>query len=234
MSETLADGHSRQRPAGAAPAGRGETDLRFCTLLGEQAWARLPASVRARFSKRLRAGASVTYAGEIVESRRTRLGHVLTQLCRLIGAPLPLTADVGVSAVVTVTEDGATGGQVWTRMYARARGFPQIIHSCKRFGGPTGLDEHLGCGFGIALNVSADAQAMHFHSDHYFVTLGRLRLRLPPWLEPGALTVSHSERADGWFAFALVLRHRQFGELLRQTGLFRERFVRDDKENPHD
>jgi hypothetical protein len=47
-------------------------DLRFSALVGAAGWRRLPSAVRERFSKRLDGGASVTYAGKIVESRRTR------------------------------------------------------------------------------------------------------------------------------------------------------------------
>jgi hypothetical protein len=209
-------------------------DLRFSALLGVGAWSRLPATVRERFSKRLDAGGAVTYAGEIVESHRTRFGKLLAQLGRLIGAPLPLCDDVAVPAVVTVIEDGAIGGQFWIRMYGRTSDFPQVIHSSKRFAGPTGLEEYLGRGFGIALRVRADAEALHFDSDHYFVDLGAVRLRLPRWLEPGALMISHVDRGDGWSAFLLVLRHRLFGEAIRQTGLFHERFARGAKENPRD
>lgn len=198
-------------------------DPRYRALLDGAAWSRLSPAVRQRFSRRLEAGASVTYAGEIVESRRTRFGFLLAQLCRLIGGPLPLHDDVAVPAVVTVTEDAAAGGQVWTRMYGRVRGFPQVINSSKRFAGPTGLEEYLGCGFGIALAVNADALGLHFRSDHYFIALSGVRLRLPRWLGPGALTISHTERRDGWFAFVLSLRHPLFGEIIRQTGLFRER-----------
>src|SRR5262245_6190436 len=64
-------------------------DVRFRALLGSAAWSGLPATVRSRFSRRLAAGASITYAGEIVECRRTALGRLVGQLCRLIGAPLP-------------------------------------------------------------------------------------------------------------------------------------------------
>jgi hypothetical protein len=181
-----------------------------------------------------RAGAAVTYAGEIVESHRTHFGWLLAQLCRPIGAPLPLGDDVAVPAVVTVTEDGATGGQFWTRIYGRSRGFPQVIHSSKRFVGPTGLEEYLGYGFGIALRVSADAHALHFHSDHYFLALGGMRLRLPEWLAPGALTISHVDCGDGCFAFVLALRHPLLGEIIHQTGLFRERFPGDVLETPRD
>src|SRR5262245_51652548 len=92
-------------------------DLRFRALLGADAWSRLPAAVRRRFSTRLAPGAAITYAGEIVECRRTRVGKLFARLCRLIGAPLPLSDDIAVPAIVTVTEDGATGGQFWTRMY---------------------------------------------------------------------------------------------------------------------
>jgi hypothetical protein len=198
-------------------------DLRFRALLGEAGWSRLPQAVRDRFSKRLRPGMAVTYVGEITESRRNGAGQALAQLCRLIGAPLPLYDDLGVAAVVTVTEDGQAGGQFWTRMYNQAHGFPQVIHSSKRFAGPTGLEEYLGCGFGIALAVSADDTALHFHSRGYFLAVGGMRLRLPAWLAPGALTISHIDKGDGGFAFVLDLRHPLLGPMLRQVGVFRER-----------
>ena len=220
----------RKRNADAGPAAPAAPhadpcihDLRFRALVGAAAWAGLPAAVRERFGRRLGADMAVTYVGQIVESRRSRTGWLLAQACRLIGAPLPLDDAIGAPAVVTVTEDGASGGQFWTRMYGRAHGFPQVIHSSKRFAGETGLEEYLGGGFGIALAVSADETALHFHSDHYFFGLGALRLRLPGWLAPGALTISHIDRGDGAFAFVLALRHPLCGEIINQTGLFRER-----------
>ena len=197
-------------------------DLRFRSLLGADGWSRLPEPVRARFSKRLRPGAAVTYVGEIVESRRTWPGLLLANLCRAVGAPLPLHDDVGTPAVVTVTEDARAGGQFWTRMYGRRGGFPQVIHSSKRFAGCTGLEEYLGCGVGIALIVCADDHALHFLSRHYFVAIGGLRLRLPAWLAPGALTISHVDMNDGEFAFVLRLRHPLLGEIINQTAVFRE------------
>ncbi|WP_165185781.1 DUF4166 domain-containing protein [Caulobacter soli] len=198
-------------------------DLRFRALLGEADWNRLPPAVRERFSKRLRPGMAVTYVGEITESRRNGAGRLLAQLCRPIGAPLPLHDDLGAAAVVTVTEDGRTGGQFWTRMYNQAHGFPQVIHSSKRFAGPTGLEEYLGCGFGIALAVSADETALHFRSRGYFLAVGPVRLRLPAWLAPGALTISHIDQGHDGFAFVLALRHPLFGQMLHQVGMFRER-----------
>jgi hypothetical protein len=115
------------------------------------------------------------------------------------------------------------GGQFWTRLYGSPHGFPQVIHSSKRFAGPTGLEEYLGLGFGIALTLSADHEALRFHSDHYFLALGPWRLRLPLWLSPGRLTITHLDKGDGWFAFVLDLHHPFGRELISQTGLFRER-----------
>ena len=203
-------------------AGDAIGDLRFRALLGAEGWALLPPAIRARFGKRVRGGASVTYAGEIVESRRNPLGWALAQLARMVGAPLPLDRDLGVPAVVSVTEDPAGGGQFWTRVYGRGRGFPQVIHSAKRFAGPTGLEEYLGLGFGIALRVEARADRLLFVSDHYFLRVLGCRVPLPRWLSPGALTVAHVDRGEGAFTFELTLVHPLAGELMRQVGLFRE------------
>lgn len=195
-------------------------DLRFRRLLGAESWDSLPAAVRQRFGQRLGPGQSANYAGIVLDCRMSLAGWTLAQACRLIGAPLPLDRDGGRSAVVSVTEDGAMGGQVWTRVYGRRRGFPQVIHSAKRFAGPTGLEEYLGGGFGIALTVSAIGVGIRFSSNHYFLSVAGVRLRLPRWLSPGRLTIDHEDCGGGVFTFSLSLRHPLFGELMRQRSRF--------------
>ena len=197
-------------------------DLRFRALLAETEWGELSTAVRSRFSRRLAGGRTLVYVGEILVTRISRLGWLLAQAARLIGAPLPTHCDVHVPAVVSVTEDMASGGQIWTRLYTRRNGFPQVIHSSKRFAGPTGLEEHVGYGIGMALTVHVERRALIFRSHHYFVQLFRMRLRLPSWLAPGALSVAHAERDDDAFMFTLDVVHPAFGELIHQSGLFRE------------
>ena len=210
-------------PARAPPSDRDVIgDLRFRALVGEAAWAALPENVRARFGERIADSRSGVYAGEIVECRMNMAGRILAQLCRLIGGPLPLTGDADVPALVSVTEDATSGGQYWTRIYGRHRGFPQVIHSRKCFAGPTGLEEHIGRGVGIALRAEVADGALHFLSDHYFLRLGRLRFRLPRWLAPGRMRVSHIDCRHGLFAFVLRLDHPLFGELIHQTAMFRD------------
>lgn len=197
-------------------------DMRFRALVGADGWASLPEAVRRRFAKRVSAAASVTYTGEIVECRMSQLGWCLAQALRLIGSPLPLSRDTLVPAVVVVTEDEAGAGQFWLRQYGRHDGFPQVIKSAKRFAGPTGLEEYVGGGVGVALTLAVEGGALYFRSDHYFWSLGALRVRLPRWMAPGALTVGHVDCDDGWFAFTLSLIHPLLGELISQTALFRD------------
>jgi hypothetical protein len=197
-------------------------DLRFRALLSDDDWHALPLAVRRRFSKRLAGGCTAIYAGEVLETHMSRLGWCLAQAARLLGGPLPTSRDMNMPSVVTVTEDMATGGQIWTRLYARRQGFPQIVHSSKRFAGSTGIEEYLGRGFGIALRIGVCRRALVFRSDSYFLQIFGRRLRVPTWLSPGTMTVGHAERGDGRFAFTLELTHPRFGLLIRQSAAFRE------------
>ena len=208
-----------------APSVRGDEalyDYRFRRLVACADWDALPGDVRRRFSKRLTGQAVAAYSGEIVWTRLSRAGWWLAQLCRLIGAPLPLAASGPAPAAAAVSEDRRSGGQFWTRLYGRKAGHPQVIHSAKRFAGPTGLEEHIGRGFGMALTVRAEADALIFASDHYFWQAGRLRLRLPRWVTPGETMVTHQHLGSGRFAFDLKVTHALLGELVNQHGLFRD------------
>ena len=197
-------------------------DLRFRALVGSHGWGKLPAAVRHRFSHRLAAGRTVVYVGRTTKLERSLAGALLAQLLRPLGAPLPLSSDVGTASVVSVTEDASGGGQVWTRLYAKQRGFPQIIHSSKRFSGPTGLEEHIGRGVLMALRVEAQPDGLVFRSAGYVATLFGRRFALPGWLTPGELTVQHMDGGGGAFTFSLTLQHPLFGRLLEQVGIYRD------------
>lgn len=197
-------------------------DFRYRALLGAAAWQALRPDVRRRFGKRLAEGDSTVYSGHIDETHINVTGWFLAQFCRLIGSPLPLDRDGdGLPAVVTVTEDKG-GGQFWTRLYGRRRRFPQVIHSSKRFSGPTGLEEYIGLGIGIALGIRERDGALIFSSNHYFMRLLGHRFKLPAWLSPGRLEVGHHDLGGGAFAFTLDLEHPVFGALIRQKMIFRD------------
>ena len=125
-------------------------------------------------------------------------------------------------SVVSVTEDIATGGQHWTRLYARRTTFPQVVHSSKRFAGPTGLEEYVGYGVGMTLDVRVRDGVLQFCSNAYFFEVAGFRWTLPGWLAPGKLTVSHTECGNGRFTFTLDVVHPRFGELIHQVAAFKE------------
>jgi hypothetical protein len=209
-------------PASAASHIRLLDDHRFRALLPPEDWGRLPVAIWRRFSKRVADGATVVYVGQIEEASFSRVGWWIAQAARLIGGPLPTIAETGVPIIVTVTEDAAGGGQIWTRICARRDGFPQVIHSAKRFAGPTGLQEYVGLGISMSLRISVEHDALVFTSTEYALQLGRLRLTVPDWLTPGDLTVVHSDRGGNRFRFTLEIIHPHFGRLLRQSAAFSE------------
>jgi hypothetical protein len=213
---------AKQKPVNLPAADPAILDLRFRALLARDAWDSLPPLVQKRFSKRLNEGRVALYAGHICEARFSKAGWCLAQALRLIGAPLPLRRDVDVPAAVCVAEDPQGGGQLWTRIYHHQNGFPQMINSAKRFAGATGLEEYIGKGIGMALRVEAVAGGLAFISDHYFIQLGGLRMRIPYWLCPGKTEVLHIDRGEGGFDFSLQLVHPLFGELVYQRAEFRD------------
>jgi hypothetical protein len=206
----------------SAPATSIPEEHRFRTLLSASDWHSLPAPVRRRFSRRLAPGETAVFIGEVAETRITRLGSLVGQLARLMGAPLPLKRVAHTPAAVLVTEDEAGHCQVWTRIYHESGHLPQVIRSVKRFAGPTGLEECVGGGVGMALTLHVVERALVFRSAGYFLRLGRRRWRIPDGLTPGRIEVIHREEREGRFSFTLTVTHPVFGVIVHQVGFFRD------------
>jgi len=202
-------------------------DRRFERLLGEAAWLTLPPAVRARFSAAHEVGASAVFRGRTTRLSMNAAGRAFAALARLVGAPLPVDCRCrDCDAVVAVTEAQGGEGQVWTRLYARRNGFPQAIHSMKKFAGPTGLEEHVVdgpiFGLGMTLTLTAAAGALYFTSADYFLRLLRWRARLPAMLAPGSMVIGHHDLGAGRFLFTLTLTHPVFGLMIDQETVFED------------
>jgi Domain of unknown function (DUF4166) len=194
----------------------------FRALVGTAEWEQLPRAVQIRFERKLTPGESIAFVGEVAETYMTALGWLWAQVARLVGAPLPLKSLARVAAAVIVTQDVSSATQCWTRLYREDGRRPQVICSIKRFAGPTGLEECVGGGIGMALALSVEHRALVFRSTEYFWRCGCLRLRIPDWLTPGGIAVIHREERAGRFSFTLVVTHAWFGEILRQVAFFRD------------
>jgi uncharacterized protein DUF4166 len=213
-----------EQPARTTPHPAPPIDERFSRLMSAVDWARLPAPIRRRFSRNLGPHETALYAGAVASTQLTLAGRLVGQLARLVGAPLPLAPSDRVAATVVVTEDAGLAGQLWTRLYARPGRRPQVIHSTKRFAGPTGLEECVGGGVGMRLKVAVERRALVFRSVGFFVRLGRWTVSLPAWLTPGVVQVIHREERHGSFSFTLTVTHPWCGELVRQIAFFHEVF----------
>jgi hypothetical protein len=199
----------------------GAVETRFSRLAGDS-WMRLPAPIRRRFSHHLADGERIVYLGKVAATHMTFVGRLIAQLARLVGAPLPLEASGCVSVTVVVTGSERLCGQVWTRIYERARGFPQVIQSLKRFGGATGLEEIVAHGVGMRLKLRVSDRALVFRSAGYFIRCLGVQLSLPNWLTPGVIEVVHREESGGQFSFSLSVTHLWAGHIIEQIAFFRE------------
>jgi len=195
--------------------------LRYPILVGDQ-WATLPKSIQNRFVKWTQNRKVILYQGRLLETRFSKLGRLLSSFCWLIGNPLPDKNNVRGPATVIVRECRKINGQIWTRIYPRKKRVPQVIQSIKRFEGETGLEEMITKSIGIALTLEAKPDRLNFISDHYFVKLGKKKLKIPKILTPGRLCVSHKEAGPKRFRFSLTLTHNIWGELIFQTAIFEE------------
>jgi len=214
-------------PATREPrAGRERPPLDYARLLGD-AWDRLPADVRERFSTH---DALWTGAMRLAATRR---GRWVTRLLRLVGAPLPPASAEPVPTTVRVEPDPATGGSRWTRRYEFAKGTVEA-RSVKCVDAAGGLIERLGMGLRMELTLRADRDSLHFVSTGYYLEVpiawprsadGALRLRLPPWWLPGQTHVVHRDLGRGRFRFTMTIRHELLGEILRHDGIFRRKEV---------
>lgn len=202
-------------------------DSRFARLLAPADWARLPAPIRRRFGTRLAAATVALYVGEVAATRVSVAGRVFGQLARFIGAPLPLSSGGRVAACVVVTADGTGDDQHWTRIYARPGRLPQVIHSTKRFAGPTGLEEcvggGVGVGVGMSLQLGVERRTLVFRSTGFFVRIGAASIPIPAWLTPGVIEVRHREERGGRFSFTLTVSHPWLGVMVHQTAFFEDR-----------
>ncbi len=194
----------------------------FRALVGRRAWFELPPAVRRRFDIAAHAHPQdITFYPGRMNLRASWLGHLITQVCRLIGTPLaPFTGD-DIPVNVEVHADGR-GGMVWDRTYHYRRRAPVLVTSRKVSDTNGDLMEVVRNGMGMRLIATVEDHALHFRSVSYFFEVAGMRVAIPWIFTPGDAHVIHEETGPGTFRFTLSFHHRLFGETLHQSGLFRD------------
>ena len=197
---------------------RGAPDDTYKALLGPLQWRRLKPEVKARFSTKPAVGTAIRYAGNM-KVRRSFCGALFAQFCRLIGTPLAPYA--GENALVDVAlEIDPAGGVEWRRHYRFSRHREALVSSTKRVNGDGVLEEHVGRGFSMQLEVFEQQGDLHFVSRDYHWQLGKFKVRLPALLTPGVTRVIHEQISGERFRFILRVTHPWLGETFFQEGEF--------------
>jgi hypothetical protein len=204
-----ARGPSRRQPPSQQPD--------FRRLVGEAAWAALPARVRDRFGAHR---ATRQYPG-VMDVRMNWLGWLFAHACRLIGTPLAPWPGAGVPVVVSVRP--LPGGAIlWERAYAYP-GRPSLAIASRKQAAPDGSPlEITRGGLGMRLDVTMEAGALVFRSTAYFWRLGAFSLPIPLLLTPGRACVVHRDLGGGRFHFGLSFVHPLAGETFHNAGDFRD------------
>ena len=191
-------------------------------VLGQAAWTRLPAAVRARFAE---PPVAVDYVGEFDVVRASWLGRLVALACQLLGTPVVPRTGRRVPAIVHV---GPTrSGVAWNREYRWPKSQPCLVRSTKIIDSLGNLVERLPARLCMPLRVYEQRGVLHFVSRGYYFDFGkrpdgrRITVPLPGLLSPGTTHVEHRDEPNGWFRFTMTVTHPLFGEMFYQTGRFR-------------
>ena len=197
-------------PAVAAERRAPERTLDLSQSVHPDDWARLPDTLRHRFTAR---HGQARYAASM-RFERSRVGLVFALLAVPFRSPLPRCNRVDLPVVVDVRPEGL--GTVWSRRLGPAG----VVRSVKSAGpGGTVLERTEG-GLGMVLEVSVAGRALVFTSRSFFLAMGRWRVPIPAWLTPGRCRVEHRAIDADRFGFTLTMTHPLWGTTFRQFGLF--------------
>ena len=221
MAQIVADREIAGNADGLPPTGC------YQALLPNEHWEALPRAVKRRFGAEAcedRKEPKI-YVGYIITHRQNWAGKLLAQIIRPFGAPLPLDTKEGDATIVSVLDNATGNGQIWSRLYARQAGVPQVIQSTKTFSGPTGLEEFIGLGLSIPLALHATNRGLEFKSSTIRLNMLGRTITSPRQICAGLLKVVHRDEGDDEFTFIMSLEHPVFGDLMYLEARYRDDVV---------
>ena len=213
-------------PTPLTPTGHRGAYPDFARMLGDAAWRRLPASVRARFPSDHSDDEVIHYFGRMKRVEASKLGRLFAYALRIFDTPVAPFVGNGIDTVVKVYPDTETGGVVWERIYDFPGRPPVVIKSTKRLDVDGGLIESLSRGLRMRLKVFEQDGTLRFSSTGYYIELFGIRFSLPQWFPPGTTHIIHRDEGFGHFTFTMFTEHRWFGAMFFQEGVFEQMGVK--------
>lgn len=199
--------------------GEMETTKSFGELLrqatGEAPWARLDATIPARFSITATHNGILRFVGTVHWAYCSLLGAILGRLIEPLSVlPHQSRRNADFTFVIKHTREGI----LKERTYCWPDGTRFVFRS--RFGEFPFLHEEFRAGFGMYLKLSAVGGALLFSDNGYYLRLGKHRLRLPRWLDVGRFELLHRSIDARRFQVLIRVSHPLFGTLFYQRGEF--------------
>lgn len=195
-------------------------DNTYRYLLGNKYWGKIKPEIRKRFSVKPTEDGCICYAGKMDAVRLNVMGWLFAQVCRVIGTPLaPLTGE-NVPMQIQLSKNMNINGVDWKRIYYFKNNNEVTVRSTKSLNNLGQLEEHIGCGFSMALKVFEMEGNLIFESTDYIFRVGKILLRLPAIITPGVTTVLHEQMYQDHFRFTLSVKHPWFGQTIYQSGVF--------------
>ena len=188
-----------------------ETPPAFVELLGRVKWNRLRPAIQARFLERAK---PVIYQGQ-AQLKASLMGRALAWVAISLGRPLPVHTGV---CEARIELEPIVGGVIWNRLYRKPGQNWEQVRSVKRM-----RKGHLHeCAGPVAMRLSVDERhgALVFTSQGFWLMALGLSLRLPDWLTPGQIVVTHEDLSSGRFRFTLTCQHPLLGPLFHQVADF--------------
>jgi hypothetical protein len=190
--------------------------LDVAALVGPAGWSRLPTAVRRRFGAE---HGEATYVGRM-DLHCSPVGRMFSLFAKAFGSPLSGTRATAIATSVRVADDGR-GGMVWARsLHTRHDGAPHMVRSTKQLDAHGRLEERTDGGLTMGLRAFEESGALVFESHCFYLSLGRLRVRVPALLTPGTCRVVHTDLGGGLFRFDLDMVHPLWGRTFHQSGVF--------------
>jgi hypothetical protein len=195
---------------------KGEGHL-FRAYLGHE-WGNIHPNIQNRFSQDPAVDKAICYNGVMTQVRCSWLGKILAHSVQWTGALQPYRA-VDVPVEIRVSAKAGIEGVFKERIYhfAGKKPFRFNSHMLMRNGK---LLEFVGGGFGMQIHVDVKEGNLHFTDRGYFLQIGRVNIPLPYFLSPGDTYLLHENMEADTFRIVIRIRHRWFGEMYYQEGVF--------------
>ena len=209
----------RQRQPNPTTPSEGEL---FKKSLGPE-WQKLHPDIRKRFGRNPSSGQRLRYTGMLTELRCSIAGKLLGYLTwPMIGGALIPFNDADFPVDIEVFTKPGCDALFKQRVYRLNGRRPIEFTSYMREGGKGEVLEYVGMGLGMKLLLSVRDANLHFTSDGYFWEVMGRRIPLPDFLSPGKTHLVHRNEGPGQFSIRIEIRHRWFGTMFTQAGVFSE------------